>query len=142
MKHSLMRTAPALLGIAAMLACSDSTSPSSPVGGYSAIVFVTTDNTGATNQLTLGSTVHIDLAANGTTTGHLHIAPSGGQPVFDADLAGTWSQSGEVINFDHPADTFVNDMPFTIQRISDDISALVGDRTFSGTRINLTLGHD
>ena len=139
MKHSLLRTVPALLGIAAMLACGDSTSPSSPVGDYTAIVFVTTDNTGATNQLAIGSTLNISLAANGTTTGHLHLAASGAQTLFDADMAGTWSRNGEVIDFAQTADTFVKDMSFTIQRISGDVSALVGDQTFSGTRINLSL---
>ena len=143
MKHSLMKTAPILLGIAAVLACGDSTSPgSTPVGSYTAIIFVTSDVNGPTNQLALGGTLQINLAANGTTSGHLHAAASGAQPVFDADMAGTWTQNGEVIDFSQTADTFVNDMPFTIQRISTSVSALVGDKVFLGTRINVTLAHD
>lgn len=136
---SLMKTVPMLLGIAAMIACGDSTAPGSSVGSYSAIIFFTTDNTGPTNQLVLGSSLQINLADNATTSGHLHIAASGAQPVFDADMAGTWSQTGDAIDFTQTADTFVRDMTFTAQKISTSVWALVADETFSGTRINLTL---
>ena len=84
----------------------------------------------------------MNLASNGTTSGHLHIAASGAQPVLDADMAGTWTQNGDTIDFTQTADTFVRDMSFTIQRISTSVWALVGDQVFAGTRINLTLAHE
>jgi hypothetical protein len=143
MKPSLMNTGPILLGIAAILACADSTSPgTSAVGSYRAIILVTTDNTGPTNQLMLGGALNMNLASNGTTSGHLYIAASGAQPVLDADMAGTWTQNGDTIDFTQTADTFVRDMSFTIQRISTSVWALVGDQVFAGTRINLTLAHE
>jgi hypothetical protein len=139
---SLMKGIPMLLGIAAMMACSDLTSSGTTEASYTAIIFFTTDSTGPTNQLSLGSSLQITLASNGTTSGHLHLAASGGQPVLDADMAGTWSQSGDAIDFTQTADTFVRDMTFTAQKISTSVSALVGDETFSGTRINLTLARN
>ena len=128
---------------AALLACgSDSTGPAQPpVGSYSAIEFVTTGNSGQTNQLVIGGSLQMNLAANGTTSGHLHMAASGGNPVFDADMAGTWTMSGNVVDFEQTADTFVRDMHFTLQPIATDTWDLVGDQGFSGTRIQLTLRH-
>ena len=145
MKQSFMRTGPIFLGIAAMLACgggySTAPSQSAAAGSYSAFQFVTTGSSGQTNQLSIGSTVQITLASNGTTTGHLHLAASGSQQAFDADLAGTWSQTGNVIDFTEAVDNFVNDMLFTIQPIANGVWDLVGDDTFSGTHVQLTLRH-
>ena len=139
-----MRTGPIFLGVAAIVACGgDSTSPSQPsvVGSYSAYQFVTVGGSGQTNQLLIGSTVQITLASDGTTSGHLHLAASGSQPAFDADLAGTWSQTGNVIDFTQGVDNFVNDMLFTIQPIANNVWDLVGEDTFSGTHVKLTLRH-
>src|SRR5438876_199086 len=87
---------------------SDSTAPSSPlVGSYNAVQFITTGSSGQTNQILAGSTLSIDLAPNGRTTGHLHVAPSGVNPAFDADMAGTWAQNGSAVTFSQTADTFV-----------------------------------
>ena len=63
------------------------------------------------------------------------------QQAFDADLAGTWSQTGNVIDFTESVDNFVNNMLFTIQPIANGVWDLVGDATFSGTRVQLTLRH-
>jgi hypothetical protein len=144
MNKSIMRNGPILLGIAVIVACGgNSTSPSqsAAAGSYSAFQFVTTGSSGQTNQLSIGSTVQITLASNGTTTGHLHLAASGSQQAFDADLAGTWSQTGNVIDFTESVDNFVNDMLFTIQPIGTGVWDLVGDDTFSGTNVKLTLRH-
>jgi hypothetical protein len=144
MKQSFMRAGPILLGMAAIVACGgDSTAPSQSAvaGSYSAFQFVTTGSSGQTNQLFIGSTVEITLASNGTTTGHLHLAASGSQPVFDADLAGTWSQTGNVIDFTQAVDNFVNDLLFTIQPIANGVWDLVAVGTFSGTEVKLTLRH-
>ena len=144
MRQSHMRIGPILLGIAALVGCGgDSTAPSqsAAAGSYSAFQFVTTGSSGQTNQLLIGSTVEITLASNGTTTGHLHLAASGSQPVFDADLAGTWSQTGDVIDFTQAVDNFLNDLLFTIQPIANGVWDLVADGSFSGTAVRLTLRH-
>ena len=120
----------------------DSTSPAASVeGNYGAIIFVTTPTNGsARNELQAGSTLAISLNSNGTTSGHLHLAANGTTPVFDADLAGTWSVNGDLVTFTQAADTFVKDLALTIQQIGGNVVILVGDQVFSGTRINLTLG--
>lgn len=133
-----------LIGLPALLlACGDLTSPSDPpVGNHTAIIFVTTPSGGsARNELQAGSTLLLNLKSDGTTSGHLHVAAFGANPVFDADMAGTWTQNGDVIDFTQAADTFVRDMVFTIQPIADNVWHLVGDQVFSGMRINLTLAH-
>ena len=65
------------------------------------------------------------------------VAPGGG-PDFDADMAGTWTRTGMTVDIDQPADTFVRDMPFTL---TPNVGSwdLVGNETFSGTNIQLTL---
>ena len=128
---------------AVLVGCgSDSTAPSQPpVGSYSAIEFVTTGNSGQTNQLVIGGSLNMNLAANGTTSGHLHLAASGGNPAFDADMAWTWTMTGNVVKFTQSADTFVRNMDFTLQPIATDTWDLIGDQVFSGTRVQLTLRH-
>jgi hypothetical protein len=120
----------------------DSTSPTASVeGNYAAIIFVTTPTGGsARNELQAGSTLTMSLNSNGTTSGHLHLAANGATPVFDADMAGTWSMNGDVVTFTQATDTFVRNMAFTIQRIAGNVAVVVGDQVFSGTRVNLTLG--
>ena len=130
-----------LIGLPALvLACGDSGSPSATVAGnYTAIVFVTTPTGGsARNELQAGSTLALNLNSNGTTSGHLHIAANGSNPVFDADMAGTWSLQGNVVEITQAADTFVRDIVLTVQRVGNAVS-LIGDQVFSGTRINLTV---
>ncbi len=127
---------------ALFLACGgDSTSPpgNSAAGNYTAIYFVTTGTSGQRNEIQAGSTLILNLNTNGTTSGHLHVAASSGSPVFDADMAGTWTQSGMIVDISQSADTFVRDMPL---ELTPDIAGgwnLVGDQVFSGTRIQITL---
>jgi hypothetical protein len=132
-----------LLFSGSLVACgSDSTGPAEPpVGSYTAIEFVTTGSSGQTNQLLIGGSLQMNLAANGATSGHLHMAASAGNPVFDADMTGTWTMNGNVVDFTQTADTFVRDMVFTLQLVATNTWDLVGDQAFSGTRIQLTLRH-
>lgn len=145
MKRSLlMKVSPILLGAAAMIGCNDiaSLSRNGPAGDYTAIILVTTENSVPTNELAMGGSFTINLAANGTTNGHLHIVASGANPAFDADMAGTWTQSGDEVDFTQAADTFVNDMTFTIEQITDGVWFLVGDQVFGTTRVNVRLAQN
>ena len=81
----------------------------------------------------------MNLNSNGTTSGHLHVAANGTTPVVDADMAGTWTLNGDVVTFTQAADTFVRNMPFTVQRAGRNVVGMAGDLIFSGTRINVTL---
>ena len=138
MKLKTLKTS-ALLCAATVLGCgSDTTAPKPLAGSYSASEWVTTGASGQTNQLLAGSTLNIALSSNGTTTGHLHVAASGGNPAFDADMAGTWTQQGTTVTFTQTADTFVRDTPFTVVA-NGSTWALTADHVFSGQRIQLTL---
>jgi len=46
-------------------------------------------------------------------TGQLQMAPSGGNPAFDADMAGSWSLSRNTITFSKSVDTFVRNTNFS-----------------------------
>ena len=131
----------ALFFAGALLACgSDSTSPTlTAAGNYTATFFQTTGSSGSRNELLAGSTLVLNLNANGTTSGHLHIAAAGTTPAFDADMAGTWQQEGMTVEISQAADTFVRDMPFTLTPASASAWELVGDHVFAGTRVQLTL---
>jgi len=120
----------------ALAACDDDpTAPTAPTGEYEATSFTATSGGTTTDVLDAGGSFTITLTSQGTTTGRLFIPASvTGEGDFDSDLTGTWTQSGSTIQFDHAADTFVRDMPFTIQG-----ATLVGDRTFGDVRIRVTL---
>jgi hypothetical protein len=144
MRKSLKRSY-SLLSIvlpALFLGCGDSTSPPADiaVGNYTAVSFVTTGNSGRKDEIVAGSTLVLNLNANGTTSGHLHMAAPGGGPDFDADMAGTWTRAGTTVDINQSADTFVRDTPF---ELTPDLSGstwdLMCDATFSGTRIQITL---
>ena len=135
-----MRTVLAVAA-AALLACSDSFNPTSEnmVGDYTLQSLTTTDTSGTTDWVAAGSTLTISLAANGTTTGNLFIPGAGvGGGDFNADMAGAWSLSGDVITFSQTADTFVRDMDFSAGQ-----GRLSGDQTFSfntvATRVRIVL---
>src|SRR3954469_7566088 len=140
MNQSLMKLSVGMIAATALLACgSDSTSPGvTAVGTYAASQWVTTGGSGQTNQLVAGSTLQITLAGNGTTSGHLHVAASGSNPAFDADMAGTWTRTRNVVTFSQNADTFVRDMAFTLDSNGSQWM-LIGDQGFSGTRVEVTL---
>jgi len=136
-----MRFAPILLGASAMIGCTDITSMSrnGPVGDYTAITLMSTENSVATNVLAGGGTFTLNLDANGTTNGHLHILASETNPALDADMAGTWTRNGNQVEFTQAADTFVRDMTFTIEQITDGVWFLVSDQTIGTARINVRL---
>jgi hypothetical protein len=124
--------------LAAALACSDSpfeATIENVAGAYSATRLTTTESGVTTNQLTHGATLDLTLAADGSTTGRLFIpggAEGGGD--FDEDLTGTWTLTGKSVTFDHAADTFVRDMPFTAG-----LDRLSGEATFGDVTVRVTL---
>ena len=144
MKHSKLMRAPTLLAAVAMLGCSDivALSEDGPVGSYTAIILVMTDNSTPTNVLAGGGSLTMNLAPDGTNRGHLHTVASGPYAAIDADLAGTWTRNGDQIDFTQASNTFVNVMTFRIEQITDSVWSLVGDQVVNGTRINVTLAHD
>lgn len=123
--------------ILALAACDSPFSPTvaNVAGDYSVQTLTVTDTSGTTDWLAVGTTWTMSLAANGTTTGHLFIPGAGeGGADLNADMAGTWTLSGDSIQFDQAADSFVRDMSFLALE-----NRLTGDHTFSGARVRLVL---
>ena len=120
----------------ALAGCDDDpVQPTAPIGAYEATSWTGTSGGTTTDVLAAGGTFEITLTPQGTTTGRLFIpAAVTGEGDFDSDLSGTWTQTGSIIQFSHTADTFVRNMPFTVQG-----ATLVGDRTFGDLRIRVTL---
>jgi hypothetical protein len=144
MRQSLKNTrALLLIGLPAIvLACGGSDEPSAtPIAGaYVATFFQTTGSSGQRDEIAAGSTLTITLAANGTTTGHLHVAASGSNSVLDADMAGTWTATeNHIITFTQAADTFVRNMEYTWSTDIQGMSTLAAEKAFSGTLVRITL---
>lgn len=108
------------------------------VGSYTASQWVTTGGGGQTNQLLAGSTLSLTLANDGSTSGHLHLAASGGSPALDADMAGTWSESNNKVTISQAANTFVRNLTFDVVPNGSRWS-LTADQVVSDTRIQITL---
>ena len=118
-------------------ACSnDDNGPTAPTaatvaGTYNATRFVVTSPLGAEDVLQEGGSVTATLVADGTLTGHVAVPTQS----VDEDFAGRWKlQNGQVEIEDVPSDTFVEDISF--KPIG---KTLVGDETFNGVRVELTL---
>lgn len=138
----------ALLGGALLFTACDN-DPSSPqrdaaaliAGSYTAAEslgayrLITVTNGEEIDWLARGAEITLTLRADGTTTGRLY-APGAGEDGgdFDVSLAGTFAVAGDVVEFEHEADTFIRDMPF---RWED--GRLTGDRTFGAERVTLEL---
>lgn len=134
-----LRVAATLLtGTSAAFACGgESFAPTNTnvAGAYTATAFTTTTGGVLTNQLAAGASLTLNLAAGGTVTGRLFVpggAEGGGN--LDADMAGTWTLSGNTVEFEQGADTFVRDMEFAATE-----NRLTGDATFSGTSVHVVL---
>lgn len=102
-----------------LAACGDPAGTATPsvaevAGGYTATTLVGKAPEGEFDALAAGGTLAVVLAADGTTTGRFFV-PGGDEDGsdFEADLAGTWSLTGDRVTFDHAADTFLRDVVFT-----------------------------
>ena len=136
----LVRRIGTLVVAGAMLfgaACSDDdNAPTTPTtasvaGTYKATRFVVTTPLGTEDVLQEGGSVTATFAADGTVSGHVTV-PS---QAVDEDFAGSWKvQNGQVEIEDEPSDSFVEDVSFKPVG-----NTLVGDETFSGVRVELTL---
>jgi hypothetical protein len=125
-----------LTTLLAAAGCENSSGPSMDgvAGNYAAVTFASTTGGVTTNHLAQGASIQLSLLANGTTTGQM-LVPGGDENGGDlvANLAGSWTLSGNTVNLDQAADTFLRDMPFGVVG-----TTMVGDATFSGTRIRVT----
>ena len=140
---------------AAMLACSDSNGPDpiSPeqvsgsyattvpnTGGsaFGSLTFSSTENGVTVDQAARGAEIRLVLAGDGTTSGSLVVPDveleEDQRETFVADLAGTWRLEGNVVKLNHGADTFLRDIPLTVND-----NRLEGERTFGNVRVRVVL---
>ena len=129
----------ALAAVLVLAACDDdATGPSMEevAGTYVATSLTATlPGSSPVDVLALDAELTLELDADGTAAGHLFAPGMGdGGGDLDADLAGTWTLNGNTVTLSSSADTFVRDMPLTVSG-----ETLVGDRTFDGVRIRVTL---
>lgn len=92
------------------------TEPVIPTGSYAATTFrVTPAGQAQIDVLAAGGSLLLNLGATRTTTGTLTLPASvtGGAPL-SASMAGTFTQSGNTIDFVQTADTFVRDLVWTV----------------------------
>lgn len=124
------------MAVTAIVACSNSFQPNTDnvLGTYNAHTF-TTDSAGMTTDwLAHGAQLQITLAAHGVAQGLLIFPDTTGGPILLADLAGTWTLTGDTVRLQNPVDTFVRNMPWIASE-----NRLTGDYTFGGTRIRAVL---
>jgi hypothetical protein len=136
---SRLRSSLFLLIMAPLVACGDSTSPTEAVAGsYHATTFVATQ-TGSAPQdvLALGGSLEVVLTAQGTTTGTLVIPAVFTEDGVDDDvisLEGTFTRSGDTIEFQQQGDSFIPLVVWTIGA-----GTLTGIYTQTGGTIEVTL---
>lgn len=104
-------------------------------GDYRATTLRTIVAGQTTDHLAAGATLEITLLASGQTTGRFYV-PGGDEDGsdYEADLAGTWTLRGNVVEFSHQSDTFVRDVEFRAEP-----GRLSADEVVSGTRIVVVL---
>ena len=128
----------AIAAVAVALGCGDSFSATTDnvAGDYHVTSFTTSDSAATVDWMTVpGTTFTISLAANGTTTGHIFVPGGGtGGADLDADMAGTWVLTRDIVTFNQSADTFVRNVAFIATQ-----NRLTGDKQFSTTRVRITL---
>jgi hypothetical protein len=100
-----------------LLACCSGTGPEvvDAAGSYQATTLRASVGGLQIDALAAGGSLNVTLHPNGTTTGRLFVPASATQgEELDEDLAGTWTQTGNTVQFSHPTDTFVRDAVWTV----------------------------
>lgn len=83
-----------------------------------------------TDELANGASIQLILNKDATTAGHLSVPDQS----LEADLAGTWTLSGNTVALHQTADTFIRDLTLTVAN-----GQLDGERNVSGVTVHVTL---
>lgn len=115
----------------------DPTESDTIAGVYNATTFrVTPAGQGTIDVLAQGGILTLSIASSGATTGILSLPPSvtGGATLTES-MVGTAVRTGNTVTFTQSADTFVQDLTFTISGSS--LRAV--DQTAGGANFTITL---
>jgi len=100
-------------------------------GNYRATRFTATSGSLSQDILQTGGSLTATFKSDGTLTGHVTVPTQS----VDEDFTGQWKLvNGEVEIEQVPTDIFVEDLTFSVVG-----NTLVGDETFSGVRVQVTL---
>jgi hypothetical protein len=110
------RVVPAILALGILAACGESTASGELAGTYTATKFLVTPTGQSTiDVLAQGGTMSITFGSNSTVSGTLFVPGSvtGGAPMSES-MAGTFVRTGDTVEFEQTADTFVRDLTWTV----------------------------
>jgi hypothetical protein len=137
-----------LLSLTAACGSDKSTGPDmgDVAGSYDATTLTVTEAGTSHDVIADGATIHLVLDEDGTTSGHLTIPASDlsdGEAV-DADMTGSWTLDGAVVHITQSADTFVRDLPLTVEGDRRSVAhprccSLTGDATFDDHQVHLVM---
>lgn len=128
----------ALVAAAALAGCGDD-DPTAPLGAvagqYRPTAWTVTTGGTTTDVLAAGGQLPLYLDGSGGAGGRV-IVPAGvaGDAAVDVSFDGPYDVRGGVVRIRSDEDVFVRDMPLTVQD-----TTLVGDATFGGARVRVTL---
>ncbi len=137
-RNTAISVATMLLSVAAACGSDKSTGPDmgDVAGSYDATVLTVTQADVQHDFIAAGATVHLVLDEGGTTSGHLFIPASdlSHGEALDADMAGSWTLDNTIVHIAQSADTFIRDVPLTV-----DGNDLTGDATFDDVQVHLVM---
>lgn len=115
--------------------CSDATTPTFITGTYVLTQLTVSSNTvPATDLMVVGANGELTLAAGGVTSGRIFIPTTTATgPGATLDFGGQWTFDDDQILITTNTDTFLGNMPLSVQ-----LNQLVGDKTFGNVRIQIT----
>lgn len=136
-RHAISLATVVMLGATVACGSDDPTGPAMAdvAGSYDATVFSGSALGTSHDLLADGASIHLLLNEDGTSAGHLFVPATeftGGE--VDADLAGSWTLDGTTVTLTQSADTFLRDVPLTV-----DGTQLVGNQTIQGVTVNVVL---
>jgi hypothetical protein len=108
-----------LATLAGTMACSDDAGlQPTAVGVYTATAFSASVDGDETDLLQAGAQLTITLTETGTTTGTLVVpaafTESGTEETFSLEGTYDYDSATGIVTFDHPADTFIRDVDWTL----------------------------
>ena len=98
-------------------ACSDPTSPETKIAGsYEVVEWMIVSSTTTHDLIAGGGHLNLVMAPDGSTSGEFFIPASVSPEPSEqrVSMAGSWTQVGDVVNFEMPGDTYVRFVDWSV----------------------------